>query len=351
MRYAPALLLALCSCGTIGRDDALAERPCNATGPWSDRGSVEVCLGSALAVPTSAPATDVGGLCVADEARPCDDDTDCRATERCRCGLCRVLRCRSSSECLADETCIVALGRCARPCDPAVADACPAGFGCSLGGCVARCGEEADCAHGESCSIRSGRCVVANCTGDGDCGTERRCEVQTIAADVLGPDAFVEGDHALVWAEVAREGRSAIHRFAWPSPTRLVAAPGTPLLEPLATWEEGRVGAPSLLAAGGTVWLFYAGGADAGIGLAAADATGSFVRVSDGPILAPSATWEDGRVGAPAAAVDGEGNVLLLYSGGGGAGIGAARWTSDGTFERLPASPLLLPGVLEAPGR
>lgn len=345
----PLLALLAAGCGSVGRDDDLPPPPCTGLGPWTDLGPVQVCLGDAEAVATpGAPAA--AGWCVAGDARPCERDGDCGAEERCRCGRCRVVRCATAADCSATTTCIAALGRCAAACDPAVPGSCPDGFVCHLGGCVAACETDADCSHGESCSASTGRCVAAPCAADADCAPGRWCEIQVVAAEVLHPDPVEDDAAPWLAAEVRRDGRAEILRFDFAAPTRLVAGPGAPLLAPEQPWEGDRVGAPAVAARDGELHLFYAGGDDAGIGLAVARAGGLFVRRSDGPVLAPTEPWEAGRAGAPAVWPVG-GELRLLYAGGDGAGIGLAREEIEGTRWRSIGGPVVVPGTLEAPDR
>ncbi|MBI5490610.1 MAG: hypothetical protein HY905_24970 [Deltaproteobacteria bacterium] len=344
------LLLALFGCGMLARDEAVPERPCGAAGPWRPVGEVEVCLGTARAVPSSPEGGAAGGLCVASEAAVCEADGDCGDGERCLCGLCRVVRCETSSRCADGESCIVALGRCARRCDPAEPRGCREGFSCSLGGCVADCRGDADCAHGETCNEGSGHCTAVPCGGDSDCPDGGRCEVQTVAADVSNPDAFVLSGDVGVLAEVRRQGRSVVQRLAWPSTGRLEE--GYVVLEPEEAWEGSRVGAPDVLELTDGTRLFYAGGDDAGIGVARLDAGGAFVRAAGGPVLTPDSGWEAGRVGSPGAAEDGEGGILLFYTGGDDAGVGLARGTpGEEVFERVSGEPLLPPAAAAVEGR
>lgn len=347
-----ALLLLLptaAACGTVGRDDELPARPCTGLGPWTEHGPLQVCLGTAEAV--SGPgAAAAAGWCVADAARPCADDGACAPTEQCRCGLCRVVRCSSSDECAGGRTCIVALGRCAATCDPAAADSCPPDFVCHLGGCVAACAGDADCAHGEACDDRR-RCVAAPCGDDDDCDPGRRCEIQAVAAEALHPDVVDDDGVAWVAAELRRDGRSEIVRLDRTASLRLVASDGPPLLTPQEAWEGDRVGAPAVARVEGSTWLFYAGGDDAGLGLAVADADGVFRRRTDGPLLAPTTAWEAGRIGAPAVWPVG-GELRLLYVGGDGAGLGLALPETGGTaWRKLDDGPLVAPDALGVPER
>ena len=64
--------------------------------------------------------------------------------------------------------------------------------------------------------------------------------------------------------------------------------------------------------------------------------------------LTPSSAWENGRVGAPSAAWV-EGQIVLLYEGGDGEGIGLTA-SADGAFTNA-ASPVIVPGDLEDPAR
>lgn len=347
--FLPLLILFAAGCGAVGRDDEPPARPCTGLGPWTDRGPVQVCLGTAEAV--AAPgAPSAAGWCVAGEARSCGDDADCEGEERCRCGLCRVVRCATAAECDGGTTCITALGRCAAACDPAVAASCPPGFVCHLGGCVAACAADADCSHGETCSALAGRCVAVPCAADADCDPGRRCEIQVVAAAVTHPDPVADAAGTWIAAEVRRGGRAEILRFDRDAATRLVAAAGDPLLSPAEPWEGDRVGAPAVAVRDGEWHLFYAGGDDAGIGLAVARAGGLFLRRSDRPVLAPTEPWEAGRVGAPAVwPVEGE--MRLLYAGGDGAGIGLALEQPDGTGWRGAGGPVLTASALAVPDR
>jgi len=345
----PLLFLCAAGCGAVGRDDELPARPCTGLGPWTDRGPVRVCLDTAEAVATPGAAS-AAGWCVAGEARPCGDDADCAGEERCRCGRCRVVRCTTAAECDGGATCIAALGRCAAACDPAVPGSCPPGFVCHLGGCVAACAADADCSHGESCATAAGRCVAVPCAADADCDAGRRCEIQVVAAAVTHPDPVADAAGTWIAAEVRRDGRAAIYRFDRRDTARLVAPPGDPLLAPAEPWEGDRVGAPTVAARDGALYLFYAGGDDAGVGLAVAGAGGPFVRRSDRPVLVPAEPWEAGRVGAPAVwPADGE--LHLLYAGGDGAGIGLALEQPDGAGWRSVGPPVLTPAALAVPDR
>lgn len=342
-------LLLATACGTVGRDDDTQRTTCSGLGPWTDLGPVEVCLGSAEAVAGSGTAP-ADGWCVADEARPCTDDAECRTEELCRCGLCRVVRCSSNAECQAGRTCVAALARCATTCDPAVPDSCPQDFVCHLGGCVAACSFDTDCAHGESCSAAAGRCTAVPCAADADCEPGRRCEIQRVAAEILHPDPVEAPGDPWLAAELRRLGRSEIVRLDHAAPRRLVAADDPPLLAPRDPWEHNRVGAPAVAVHNGTTWLFYAGGDDQGLGLATSDHDGTFVRRTSVPILAPTEPWEAGRIGAPAVWPVGD-ELRLLYVGGDGNGVGLALQETDGTRWRSIGGPVVVPATLETPDR
>jgi hypothetical protein len=140
-----------------------------------------------------------------------------------------------------------------------------------------------------------------------------------------------------------------VQGFSWPEPDRLDARNAA--LEPREPWEDQRVGAPDLLEAEGQILILYAGGDDAGIGVAALDPAGNFQRTAAEPILAPAQDWETDRVGSPAVLEDGDGGILLLYTGGDGNGIGLARRAADGSFVRHPPQPLWRPEAAAAQGR
>jgi hypothetical protein len=104
---------------------------------------------------------------------------------------------------------------------------------------------------------------------------------------------------------------------------------------------------------GEETWIFYEGGGAAGIGLARGRGRGPFVRAAAAPVLAPATGWEAGRAGSPAALPREDGWPLLFSVGGSEAGVGAARAVGDlpERFERVGASPLLVPQDLAVPDR
>jgi hypothetical protein len=342
---APILLAVAAGCGLLGADDALPEPACRFPRGWRDLGPAPVCLGEALAVPTRAADGTVGGLCVRGDSPPCARDVECAAPERCRCGRCRVLRCRTTDDCGPGESCIPAIARCAVPCDPARDDSCPSGDACHLGGCVRRCGRDDDCAHGESCSPR-GRCVVSPCTTDTGCGEGRRCERQTVAADVIHPDLVSTPDGLRVLAEVRRDGRSAVHRLVPAEYGTLHDPDALPILAPAAEWEDDRTGAPDAIPRDDGFLLLYAAGDDRAVALAELSATLDLVRRAERPWFVPDAPWEEGRAADPGGWTLPDGRLAVAYVAGTPPAVGlAAGDPAAGPPERIAAGPVLRPAA------
>ncbi|MFO0596046.1 MAG: carboxypeptidase-like regulatory domain-containing protein [Myxococcaceae bacterium] len=104
---------------------------------------------------------------------PCNDDSQCRADQRCRRGACGPI-CLADTDCGTDQVCL-GNGTCgARPECTSTND-CAAGFVCSQGRC--QCEDDSACAANQQCM--SGQCQTRpRCTADADClGTGGRCEV------------------------------------------------------------------------------------------------------------------------------------------------------------------------------
>lgn len=130
---------------------------------------------------------------------------------------------------------------------------------------------------------------------------------------------------AFVTRESAAEpaGDTSIWRAELSSLTEL-PTPFASVVEPDLSWEEGHVGAPALIADGGTLVMFYAGGA----GIGRADSTDGGVTWTKWP--APILT----NATSPGAAYDGA-NWLLAFVDASGA-IGVARSTDGHDFVRDP---------------
>ncbi len=74
---------------------------------------------------------------------------------------------------------------------------------------------------------------------------------------------------------------------------------GLPVLEAGLDWEDGFVGAPSVLATEGGFTMWYTGGIGDGIGAAVSENGLDWVKVGDEPVLIGDQYWEGGHVGAP----------------------------------------------------
>ena len=75
---------------------------------------------------------------------------------------------------------------------------------------------------------------------------------------------------------------------------------GLPVLSAGLDWEDGYVGAPSVLASVGGFTMWYAGGIGDGVGAATCDQNGiDWVKVQREPVMIGDQSWEDGHVGAP----------------------------------------------------
>jgi hypothetical protein len=90
---------------------------------------------------------------------------------------------------------------------------------------------------------------------------------------------------------------------------------GRPVLEAGLAWEDGFVGAPTVLATEGGFTMWYAGGIGEGIGVAVSENATDWTKVSSEPVVVGDQNWEGGHVGAPSVVYH---NHLfrMYYSGG-----------------------------------
>lgn len=102
------------------------------------------------------------------------------------------------------------------------------------------------------------------------------------------------------------------------------------------SWEGADLAAPSVLASGGTIYLYYA--ASGGVGLATSSDGFAFTK-KGAPVLAPDASvkWETEVPSSPSVAVLPSGEFRMLYSA--GPCIGEAKSADGTTFTRLDADP------------
>ncbi len=111
------------------------------------------------------------------------------------------------------------------------------------------------------------------------------------------------------------------------------------VLEASESWEEGRVGGPSVLRRNGAFELWYAGGDGAGIGRAVSSDGVHWSRQPSTPVLDPAESWELGGVRAPAVAQAPDGRLWMAYEAGDGSAVGVAS-SSDGIeWSRVDGSP------------
>jgi hypothetical protein len=90
------------------------------------------------------------------------------------------------------------------------------------------------------------------------------------------------------------------------------------VLAPSQDWEEGIVGAPTVIYYDGSFILYYRGGTGNGIGRAVSQDGWTWVKSPDNPILIPDQDWEGGPGGivtSPSIALE-DGTYMLWYGGG-----------------------------------
>ncbi len=110
--------------------------------------------------------------CHAANSKPCSQDNECEAAQRCRRGACGPI-CLDDSECGDSQVC--RSGACTVRPECRVATDCATGFKCVSDRC--QCSTDASCGSNQQCT--NGTCTTrARCTADADCvGQGGRCEV------------------------------------------------------------------------------------------------------------------------------------------------------------------------------
>ncbi|MCC6555085.1 MAG: hypothetical protein IT372_19125 [Polyangiaceae bacterium] len=311
---------------------------------------IEICLGAARVVAPGA-ASGASGVCVGEgaAARACSGDADCDGIEGCVCGRCVVRACAGDAgACRRGEVCRGR--RCTAPC---AEDAdCGAGQVCLSGGCARPCSGDGACHFGERCDALDGACRAEPCAGEGSCGSGAACEPVEARLEAREPAITAVGGSPVAFVELRAAGvpgapgaEAAIYRARVAAPRRWIIDPAVPALAPPPG--ETRVGAPSVIPRGNTIDLFAAVGDGASITRAASTDGGATFALDPSPVLTPAEPWESGRVASPAA-IDFAGATWLFYEGGARAGIGLAR-VEAGAAARAAAAPVLTPAAVEDP--
>jgi len=121
---------------------------------------------------------------------------------------------------------------------------------------------------------------------------------------------------------------------------------GLPVLTASAEWEQGFVGAPSVIHRDGEFVMYFAGGRGRGIGIAKSPDGLAWTKEAGNPVIVPDQSWEGGVVSAPSV-LPVDGVLHLWYSGGTegtniisrqtGNAIGLAREVDENVFEKADA--------------
>lgn len=326
------------ACGLLPSEPA-GSFPSDGIGAFEDSAPVEVCLGAARIV-SPALATGATALCVAKGKSPalCSQDSECRGIERCICGRCTVEPCQGVGSCQGDWVCRGK--RCTTPCTEN-AD-CTEKERCVGGGCATKCTADGDCHYGERCDSLDDVCVTSLCGGGGSCGSSGVCEHVADVGDLEEPTFL--GLEQRVFLSLKQGARSAIYAAHIDSPLRYSMV-GT---EPVLSLESGeRLSAPSLLRRGNTIEMYAEAGDPPRILRAKSNDDGLTFQIDMDPLLVAEEPWENFSVGSPSI-VELGGKIYLFYEGGAGAGIGLAEIV-NGKAIRLSKSPAIQPSDVEDP--
>ena len=324
-------LVALPACGLVPSEEALT--PFAGSAGFAVARAVEVCLGAARVIPPPAAA---GAVCVAEGAvaRACAADAECAGIERCLCGRCIVEPCQGGNTCEGGRVCRDK--RCTRSC---TADGdCGQGEQCAAGGCARGCAADGDCHFGERCDALGDTCRAKLCSEATPCGPGTRCEAASVAGELREPEITEVGGEEVAYVELrSGPGSSAIHRAIMTTPIRWTVSPVEPVI--------AGAGAPSALVDGDRVELYF--GRDAGISRAISTDGGYTFTVEAGALLTADLAWEAGFVGSPAV-IRYLGHTYLFYEGGARAGIGLAR-VEGGVATRVGDAPVITPSAVADP--
>lgn len=332
-------------CGLASRDRDEPPIPSDGVSGFGEAQPIELCLGAARVVPSSDTATSAG-LCVPQGSRgpACRADAECAGIERCICGRCVVEACQGAASCSGGRVCRGK--RCTAPCaDDA---ACGPGERCISGGCARACSSDDACHFGEGCEALDDVCASKLCGGGLTCGAGDACELERVPGEIREPSVVTIAGERVAFVEI-RSGdaplSSAVYRARIDAPERWTADPPEPILAPGA--DDLRVGAPAAIARGESIELYFVLGEGTRISRAISSDRGLHFTVDPSFSFEPEAPWEAGRVGSPSI-LERAGATYLFYEGGARAGIGLAR-VAPPPVERLRAEPVVTPSSVEDP--
>jgi hypothetical protein len=292
--------IALAGCGLAPEGDAVPA-PSTGSAPWTDLGTVVVCLGEQSFGP---PAEPPGGLCVRTEAAAgaCTEDRECGSRQVCFCGRCTVAYCAAASDCVAPRFCNFAQHRCDLACGPGEPP-CADNEQCLGGVCRARCLDSTECQFGEVCEANT--CIGDDCSDVTGCLSGERCDLQRLPQQVLEPSPVAVDGKVVLYLELAPPGMPearAIWRAVSRDGIRFVVDPQQPVL--------AGARAPSALVDGGLTYVYF----EDALGLGVASS-------ADGIVFgAPQTALAGTDLRAPAAVLAG-GQVAVYHVRGGALGL------------------------------
>ncbi len=295
--------------------------------PYKDLGGVEICVADHR---LGTPDTDLAGFCVprSTPARvTCASDSGCRSRESCVCGFCTVKYCTRNDECGDGRMCDFTLSRCVSKCED-VCDCEGPNAQCDIGMCQQLCIVDAECQSGEICSLSRARCISVPCSSDDDCFAEEECIIQREPRTLTEPTIMPhpDGGSLVVFFDMIHNGpferpRHMIFRAITVDGLSWTVDPAAPVMEPPIM---GDYRAPTVMAGGSGLVIYVESGDGTGILRATSTDGRDWTFDPTEPVLVPEATWEQGRVGSPSVVLGADGYPRLYYEVGDGAGIGVA---------------------------
>lgn len=345
MRSIAPLAALLTGCGLVASDPTESLLPGDGVSGFDDSSPIELCLGTARVVPVSETLTSAG-VCVpsGSEGRACSSDAACSGIERCICGRCVVEACQGVASCDGGRVCRGR--RCTAACNADVE--CAPGERCISGGCARACSGSAACHFGERCDPLDSVCASKLCGDAIACGAGETCELEKRPGEIHEPAIVTEGGEPIAFVEIRSDPlASAIYRARIDTPERWTADPPEPVLTAEALgFAQVDIGAPSVLATSSSLDIYVAVNSGARIVRATSSDRGLHFDPDPTFSFEPQTPWENGRIGSPSAVVF-EGSTYLFYEGGARAGVGLAR-VSGASIERAP-EPILTPSSIEDP--